>query len=299
MTERSGFIALLGAPNAGKSTLINRLTGSRLAAVSPRPGTTRQRMIGICTEGASQIIFVDLPGIFAPRGQMQRVMVDTAWEEAGGADAVFVLVDASRKELARETTQILDWVRTHKPKAVLVLNKIDAVAKTALLPLTQTLTADNLFSDVLMISAETGDGVADVRARAAALVPEGPWPYAADQLTDLPERLWAAEMTREQLCLQLAQELPYATLVETETWEDRSKKLVAIGQVIYVDRDSQKAIVLGKGGTRIKEIGTQARLALEAELERKVHLTLHVKVKPGWADDPAFLREHGLWGGPQ
>ncbi len=296
MTERCGFIALLGAPNAGKSTLINALTGSRLAAVSPRPGTTRQRMIGICTTGESQIIFVDLPGIFTPRGQMQRIMVDTAWEEAGNADAVFVLVDASRKELAPETTRICDWLRAQKRQGVLVLNKIDAVAKTALLPLTQSLTGDNLFSDVLMISAQTGDGVADVRTKAAALVPEGPWQYPADQLTDLPERLWAAEITREQLCLQLAQELPYATLVETETWEERSKKLVAIGQVIYVDRDSQKAIVLGKGGARVKEIGTQARLAMETELERKVHLTLHVKVKPKWSEDPNFLREHGLWG---
>lgn len=293
---RAGFVALLGAPNAGKSTLLNALTGSKLAIVTPKPGTTRTRILGVCLEGQSQLVFVDLPGIFTPKGLMQRAMVEAAWEGAREADAVFVLVDASRKTFADETLRILDWLRKEKPRAVLLLNKIDAVEKSTLLPLTESLSRDGLFSDVLMISAATGDGVADVRRLAARLVPEGPWPYPADHLTDMPERLWAAEITREQAFLQLSQELPYATLVETETWEERSAKLVAIGQVIYVDRASQKPIVLGKGGARIKAIGTAARQEMERELERKVHLTLYVKVKEKWADDVAFLREQGLMG---
>lgn len=295
--RRCGFIALLGAPNAGKSTLINRLTGSKLAIVSPKPGTTRTRIMGICTHKESQIILVDLPGVFAPHGAMQRAMVEKAWEEASGADAVFVMIDVSRKELAKETTRIMDWLRTTKQRAILVLNKIDLVDKEILLPLTAALTKDGLFSDVLMIAASTGDGIDRVLDIAADSVPEGEWQYPEDQLTDMPERIWAAEITREQVFLQLDKEVPYATVVETELWEERSPRLVAIAQVIYVDRPSQKGIVLGKNGARIKQIGTAARLEMEQELERKVHLTLYVKVKEKWSEDPNFLREQGLLGG--
>jgi GTP-binding protein Era len=295
LPDRCGFIALLGAPNAGKSTLLNALTGSKIAAVSPRPGTTRSRVIGVCTEGRSQVVFIDLPGIFAPKGKLQKVMVETAWEESRGADVVFVLVDASHT-IRPETGEILDWLRKYKLPAVLVLNKIDMVKKDKLLPLTKKLTGDNLFSDVLMISATTGDGLDKVLDVAAKSVPEGVWQYPEDHLTDLPERLWAAEITREQVFIQLEQELPYAAAVETELWEERSKKLVVISQVIYVERDGQKAIVLGKGGSRIKAIGTAARQELEKELGRKIHLTLHVKVKPDWAEDTVFLREQGLLG---
>ena len=295
LPDRCGFIALLGAPNAGKSTLLNALTGSKIAAVSPRPGTTRSRVIGVCTEGRSQVVFIDLPGIFAPKGKLQKVMVETAWEESRGADVVFVLVDASHT-IRPETGEILDWLRKYKLPAVLVLNKIDMVKKDKLLPLTKKLTGDNLFSDVLMISATTGDGLDKVLDVAAKSVPEGVWQYPEDHLTDLPERLWAAEITREQVFIQLEQELPYAAAVETELLEERSKKLVVISQVIYVERDGQKAIVLGKGGSRIKAIGTAARQELEKELGRKIHLTLHVKVKPDWAEDTVFLREQGLLG---
>ncbi len=295
-TTKCGFVALLGAPNAGKSTLINTLTGTKLAIVSHRPGTTRTRMIGICTHDESQIIFVDLPGIFAPKGKMQKIMVDTAWEEANTADCVFVLVDASRKTIAPETQTILDWLKEHKHPAVLILNKVDLIDKPKLLPLAQQLTMDNLFSHVLMISASTGDGIDKVLQAAEAMLPHGPWQYPADQLTDLPERIWAAEITREQVFLQLEQELPYATVVETEFWQEKGKRLIVINQVIYIDRESQKAIVLGKAGARIKQIGTAARIEMEKELECKVHLTLHVKVKNKWAEDPHFLREQGLLG---
>ncbi len=292
--QRCGFIALLGAPNAGKSTLVNTLTGSKVSIVSPRPGTTRSRIIAIMMIGTAQVVLVDLPGIFTAKSKLQRVMVETAWEEARGADAVFVLVDATQKGRAPDTTTILDWLTEQKRTATLVLNKIDACDKDRLLGLAKEYFATGLFTDVLMVSAKTGDGLDKLREMAAAIAPVGPWQYPEDILSDISERLWASEITREQVFLQLQQELPYAAAVETETWEERSKKLVAIGQVIYVQRETQRAIVLGKGGSRIKEIGTNARLEMEKELGRKVHLTLHVKVKANWDEDSSFLREQGL-----
>ena len=293
---RCGFIALLGAPNAGKSTLLNAMTGSKLSIVSPKPQTTRARVTGICVQGQSQLVFLDLPGVFTPKRKLDKAMVETAWEGAGSADLVLVLVDAARKSLASETRTILNNLKAQKRKAVLVLNKVDAVAKPRLLELTKELTADEVFTDVLMVSAATGDGIKDLLKFVAGKVPEGPWHYPEDQLTDMPERLWAAEITREQLFLQLKQELPYQVTVETESWEDRKGKLTAIAQAIYVQRENQRAIVLGAGGARIKTIGIQARAEMEKELERKVHLTLHVKVKENWSDDTAFLRQQGLLG---
>lgn len=292
--QRCGFIAILGAPNAGKSTLVNTLTGAKVSIVSPRPGTTRSRVIAILMEGATQIVLVDLPGIFTAKSKLQRVMVETAWEEARGADAVFVLVDATQKLRAHDTTTILEWLKEQKRTAVLVLNKIDACEKDHLLLLAKEYFDTGLFTDVLMVSAKTGSGLDKLRQMAAAACPEGPWQYPDDILSDVSERLWAAEITREQVFLQLSQELPYAAAVETELWEERNKNLVAIAQVIYVQRDTQRAIVLGKGGARIREIGTLARQEMEKELGRKVHLTLLVKVKANWDEDSSFLRDQGL-----
>lgn len=297
MTEqRCGFIALLGAPNAGKSTLLNNLLGSKLSIVSPKPQTTRTRVIGVAIAGSSQLVFLDLPGVFAPRTKMDRMMVDAAWEGSRTADVVLVMVDATRKGIAGETQSILDWLKAEKKQAILVLNKIDTVDKEKLLLLAKELFDTGLFTEVMMISAKTGSGVDDLRKLVASRMPVGPWQYPEDQLTDMPERLWAAEITREQVFLQLMQELPYAAAVETEQWEERRDGSVMISQVIYVRRDTQRAIVLGKGGARIKEIGQKARMEMGVELERKVHLQLHVKVKENWTEDMIFLRDQGIIG---
>jgi GTPase len=289
-----GFVALLGAPNAGKSTLLNALTGSKVSIVSSKPQTTRTRILGICIDGPAQLIFTDLPGVFKPRRKLDQAMVDVAWGGAADADEVVVLIDASLPKLAKESQAILDWLAEHKRKAILVLNKTDKAEKANLLGLADTLSKTGHFTDVLMISAAKGDGVADLRKLVASRLPQGPWHYPEDQLTDMPERLWAAEITREQAFRQLEQELPYQIAVETEAWEERSAKLAAVSQVIYVQRDTQKAIVLGKGGARVKAIGMAARLEMEKELERKIHLTIHVKVKENWTEDTNFLRAQGL-----
>lgn len=294
--HRCGFVALLGAPNAGKSTLINVLTQSKLAIVSPRAQTTRTRVLGIVTKDDSQIIFIDLPGVFEPKRKLERAMVQVAWEQARTADLVLVMVDASLKRLSKETRAIMEWLAENKPEAILVLNKVDATPKPRLLELAAELSKDGLFTDVLMISAKADDGVDDLMRMVSARVPEGDWQFPEDSLTDMPERLWAAEITREQVFLQLRQEIPYAVAVETEQWEEKGKNLVVIHQVIFVQKDNQKAIVLGHGGARIREIGSLARAELERELERKVHLQLHVKVRENWADDVRFLREQGLMG---
>jgi GTP-binding protein Era len=289
-----GFIALLGAPNAGKSTLLNALTGNKVSIVSAKPQTTRTRVLGICMAGSAQLIFTDLPGVFKPKRKLDQAMVEVAWGSAQDADIVLVLIDASLPKLARESEAILAWLTEQKRKAILVLNKTDRTPKPSLLALAQELNKSGHFTDTLMISAATGDGVADLRAMVASRLPQGPWHYPEDQLTDMPERLWAAEITREQAFRQLEQELPYQIAVETELWEERNANLTAVSQVIFVQRDTQKAIVLGKGGARIKAIGTAARLEMEKELERKIHLTIHVKVKEGWTEDSNFLRSQGL-----
>lgn len=295
--KRCGFVALLGPPNAGKSTLMNRLLGSKLSIISPKPQTTRSRVLGVAMAGNTQLVFLDLPGVFMPKRKMERLMVEAAWEGARSADLIVVMIDASKRTpMTSESRSILKWLTTEKKQAVLVLNKVDSIPKAQLLGLTQELAATNLFTDVLMISAKTGDGVPDLLKLIAPLMPEGEWQYPEDQLTDMPERLWAAEITREQVFLQLREELPYAAAVETETWEARKDGSIMMGQVIYVQKESQRAIVLGKGGTRIKEIGQKARAEMATELEQKVHLTLHVKVKENWAEDLNFLKAQGLLG---
>ena len=290
---RCGFVALIGAPNAGKSTLMNNLVGAKVTIVSPKVQTTRTRVLGIVILGASQIVFVDTPGIFAPRRRLDRAMVAAAWQGAADADQVVLLVDAKRG-IDTDTRAILDGLAKNKRTAILALNKVDLVKPPELLALTEELNATGLFSDVFMISALTGDGVPDLAAHLAGDLPAGPWLFPEDQISDMPMRLLAAEITREQLFRQLHQELPYALTVETEEWEERRDGSVRIAQVVYVQRDNQKAIVLGKGGQKVKAVGTAARTELEHLLERRVHLNIFVKVRQNWADDPDRYRDWGL-----
>jgi GTP-binding protein Era len=293
MTQRCGFVAILGAPNAGKSTLVNRLLGTKLAIVTPKPQTTRRRMLGIVIEGETQIVLVDTPGIFAPRRRLDRAMVGAAWSGAADADLVAVLIDAERGVDA-DAQRVLDGIAAHKPKAIAVLNKIDRVDKAALLPLARRLDETGLFQRVMMISGLTGDGVEDLNQHLAAAMPEGPWHFPDDQLTDLSERLIAAEITRERLFLELRQELPYASAVETERWQDQNDGSVRIDQTIHVERASQKPIVLGKGGQQVKRIGELARAEMERAFGRRVHLFLFVRVTAGWAESREHLAALGL-----
>jgi GTPase len=290
---RCGFVALIGAPNAGKSTLINALVGTKVAIVSHKVQTTRSLLRGIATEGEAQIVLVDTPGIFAPKRRLDRAMVSNAWSGAHDADIVGVLIDAKRglDEEAEALVQKLADVR--QPK-ILLLNKVDLVEKPALLTLAQSLNARAKFAATFMISALTGDGVADVKRWLAAQVALGPWHYPEDQITDAPLRQLAAEITREKLYLRLHQELPYQSTVETEQWKELRDGAVRIEQTIYVERESQRKIVLGKGGATIKAIGADARRELAGILEQPVHLFLFVKVREGWGDDPERYREMGL-----
>lgn len=296
MTEaatRCGFVALIGAPNAGKSTLLNTLVGTKVAIVSPKVQTTRSRVLGILTEGTTQIVFVDTPGIFKPRRRLDRAMVAAAWAGAAEGDLVLLLVDSSLKGVREETRGIVEKLAQTQRKAILILNKIDAVRHEVLLTLAADLNASGVFSDTFMISALTGSGVDDLRRHLAGHLPEGPWLFPEDQVSDMPMRLLAAEITREKLFLRLQQELPYAVAVETEDWEEQEDGSVRISQIIYVQRDGQKAIVLGRGGQMIKAIGTAARLELEEITEQRVHLSLFVKVRENWLDDPA---RYSVWG---
>lgn len=291
--KRAGFVAIVGAPNVGKSTLLNRLVGSKVSIVSPKVQTTRTRVLGICIEGPAQIIFIDTPGIFQPRRRLDRAMVAAAWSGTAAADDVLLLVDASRG-LDRNTAAIVKKLKRAKRKVILAINKVDLVKKPNLLALAAELNETGAFTDTFMISAETGDGVADLMAFLAGRVAAGPWLFPEDQISDMPDRLTAAEITREQLYLQLHKELPYAAAVETESWKDQDDGSLRIEQVVYVERGSQKAIVLGKKGSRVKSIGEAARKELEEIFERRVHLFLFVKVRSNWGDDPERYRDLGL-----
>ena len=290
---RCGYVALIGAPNAGKSTLLNRLVGSKLAIVTPKAQTTRSRMRGIAIEEHTQIIFVDTPGLFAPRRRLDRAMVAAAWSSAEDADEMLLLVDASRGVDA-DTRLILDRLGERGRKSILALNKIDRLRRERLLGLADELSREGRFDPIFMISALTGDGVEDVKRYLAASLPPGPWLFPEDQLSDAPQRFIAAELTREQVFLQLHDELPYASTVETERWEDGPDGSVRIEQVIYVQRPRQRAIVLGEGGQRIKTIGARARAELEHLLERRVHLFLFVKVRENWVEDRERFEALGL-----
>lgn len=290
---RCGFVAIIGAPNVGKSTLVNAMVGSKVTIVSPKVQTTRTLVRGIALEGAAQLIFVDTPGLFAPRRRLERAMVTTAWSGAQDADLAGLVIDAKRG-LDTDTTAILDRLTDLALPKALVLNKVDLVAKPALLDLARAANARIEFAATFMVSALSGDGVADLKAWLAGAVPAGPWLYPEDQMSDAPLRSLAAEITREKLFLRLHQELPYRSTVETEAWTEQPDGSVRIEQTIYVERESQRKIVLGKAGQTIKTIGSDARKEIAELIGQRVHLFLFVKVREGWADDPERYREMGL-----
>jgi GTP-binding protein Era len=293
MTQHCGLVAVLGAPNAGKSTLVNALVGQKVAIVSPKAQTTRARLMGIAIEGEAQILLVDTPGIFTPNRRLDRAMVKAAWEGADDADRVLFVVDAAAKGGAR-LEQVIEGVEARPEAKILVLNKVDLADKEQLLVLASRLAERLKPEQVFMVSATTGDGVPDLKAHLAQVMPEGPWHFPEDQLTDVTDRMVAAELTREQLYLQLHAEVPYSAAVETEKWEDRKDGSTVIHQQILIERDSQKAIVVGKGGARLKSIGQAAREAIAEHLGRKVHLFLHVKVNPRWGEDRGLYEDIGL-----
>ncbi len=291
--SRCGLVAVLGAPNAGKSTLVNALVGQKVAIVSPKAQTTRARLMGIALQGEAQILLVDTPGIFAPNRRLDRAMVKAAWEGAEDADRVVLVIDAAAK-LGGKVEQMIEGVEARSEPRILVLNKVDIAKKDQLLVLAATLSERLKPEAVFMVSASTGDGVAELKQHLAEAMPQGPWHFPEDQLTDVTDRMVAAELTREQLYHQLHAELPYASAVATEKWEDRKDGSTVIHQQIFVERDSQKAIVVGKGGSRLKQIGAAAREAISEHLGRKVHLFLHVKVNPKWAEDRGLYEDIGL-----
>jgi GTP-binding protein Era len=289
----AGFVAVIGAPNAGKSTLVNALVGQKVAIVSPKAQTTRARLMGIAIQDQTQILLVDTPGIFDPRRRLDRAMVAAAWTGAQDADLILLVIDAAAG-LKPDIERIVEGLTKREHPLFIALNKVDLVKKPALLALASELTAQLNPERVFMISATDGDGVPDLKQALADAMPEGPWLYPEDEVSDATDRVIAAELTREQIVNRLHQELPYATAIETETWEDRPDGSTVIRQQILIERDSQKAIVIGKGGRRLKEIGAAAREEIAAHLGRPVHLFLHVKVNPKWDEDRGLYRAIGL-----
>jgi GTPase len=293
---RAGFVALIGEPNAGKSTLLNRMVGAKVSIVTHKVQTTRTRIRGVCMEGAAQIVFVDTPGLFRPRRRLDRAMVAAAWGGAADADIIVLLVEAHRG-LTGGVEAIVDNLKDKIPqgtRVALAINKIDKVKAETLLALTEKLNGAFPFAKTFMISAERGYGVDDLREWLASELPEGPWFYPEDQIADLPMRMIAAEMTREKLTLRLHEELPYQLTVETEKWEDRPDGSTRIDQIIYVARDGHKGILLGAKGETIKAIGQQARAEISTFLDRPVHLFLTVKVRPNWLEEAERYSEMGL-----
>jgi GTP-binding protein Era len=293
MTTRCGFIAIIGAPNAGKSTLLNRLTGAKVSIVTPKAQTTRARVLGILMRGETQILLVDTPGIFAPKRRLDRAMVAAAWTGADEADLALLLIDA-KSGLTPSVQDIVQRLAATGRKIALVLNKVDLVPRHSLLPLTEQLAKLANFEKVFMISAATGDGINELLDYCAAELPEGPYLYPEENLTDLPDRLLAAEIVREQIFLQTRDEVPYGATVETESFKTQKNGSVRIEAIIYVARANHKAILIGAGGTRIKDIGARARKELAALLDCQVHLFLHVKERLGWDEEAARIRATGL-----
>jgi GTPase len=305
---RCGFVALIGAPNAGKSTLLNALVGSKISIVSRKAQTTRAAIRGVVLEGAAQIVFVDTPGLFAPKRRLDRAMASAAWGAAGDADVLALLIDAraeiaatgksgeSQKaaDLSEATQTILSKLKDNRAPKMLLINKVDLVDREGLLALSARLNAGLAFKETFMISAATGDGLERLRRDLAAMMPPGPWLYPEDQIADAPMRALAAEITREKLFERLHDELPYQTTVETESWKDLPDGSARIEQTIYVTRDSHKKIVIGEGGRTLKSIGSAARREIAEANETKVHLFLFVKVRENWLDDPERYRAMGL-----
>ena len=290
---KAGFVAVIGAPNAGKSTLVNRLVGFKVSIVTHKVQTTRTRIRGVCMHGASQIIFVDTPGIFEPKRKLDRAMVDAAWLGADDADLIVFLYDVTRREVDSDTSRILSGLKNTNKEAILVLNKIDLVKPELLLPITKRFQKENIFSDTFMISAENGNGCEKLLEYLSARMPDSPWLYPEDEVSDMPQRLLAAEITREQVLLKLHQELPYGATVETEEWTERDDGAIVINQIIYVQRPGHKKIALGRHGSMIKAIGKASRHELQVLLNRTVHLFLFVKVRENWMEDPD---RYALWG---
>ncbi|NTS63618.1 GTPase Era [Sphingomonas sp. HHU CXW] len=291
--QRCGLVAVVGAPNAGKSTLVNALVGQKVAIVSPKAQTTRTKLMGVAIRDETQLLLVDTPGIFEPKRRFDRAMVAAAWGGAEGADVIALVVDA-KGGLGPKVTEIAEALKGRSEPIYLVLNKVDLADKPKLLLHAERLNALLPFAETFFISAQTGDGVPEFKNALAAAMPAGPWHYPEDQVSDASERALAAEVTREQLYLQLHAELPYASVVETEKFEEREDGSAEIHQQILVERVTQRAIVLGKGGARIREIGARARAELAVLLDRPVHLYLHVKVKPDWDEDRSVYRDLGL-----
>ncbi|MDX5983719.1 GTPase Era [Sphingomonas echinoides] len=291
--QHCGLVAILGAPNAGKSTLVNALVGQKVAIVSPKAQTTRVRLMGVAIEGETQLLLVDTPGIFEPKRRLDRAMVQAAWGGAEGADVLALVVDA-KGGLGAKVTDIAEAIKDRREPKYLILNKVDLADKGKLLLHAEKLTGMVEFAETFFVSAATGDGLPELKAHLAKAMPEGPWHFPEDQVSDASERSLASEVTREQLYLQLHAELPYASAIETEQYKEREDGSVEIHQQILVERPTQRAIVLGKGGARIKEIGARARAELSEIMGRPVHLYLHVKVRPGWDDERDVYREMGL-----
>jgi len=293
MTHRCGFVAVVGAPNAGKSTIVNALVGQKVAIVSPKAQTTRTRLMGVAMDGETQIVLIDTPGIFAPTRRLDRAMVAAAWNSLDQAEAILVMIDAAAK-LGERAERVLQGIEGRREKKFLVLNKVDLTRKDKLLTTATTLNERVKFDETFFISASTGDGVPELKAHLAKLMPEGPWHFPEDEVSDAPERMLAAEITREQLYRQLHEELPYQSTVETEKFTTRPDGSAEIHQQILVARENQRAIILGHKGERIKEIGSKARAELAELLGRPVHLFLHVKVKANWDEDRGVYRDMGL-----
>ncbi len=292
--QHCGIVAVVGAPNAGKSTLVNQLVGAKVSIVTHKVQTTRTRLRGIAIEGDSQIVFVDTPGIFTAKRRLERAMVQAAWASVEDADIVLVIHDAGRKQISEETRQVIDGLAKASSEIVLVLNKIDLVKREKLLDLAAELSELGKFSKVFMISALNGDGLRDLKSYLAARMPEGPWLFPEDQLSDSSLRMLAAEITREKLFLNLHQELPYALTVETESWEDFKDGSARVEQTVYVGRPQHKAMCLGKGGKTIRLVRQAAQKEMEEAFGQPVHLFLFVKVRENWIDDPERYRNLGL-----
>ncbi len=288
-----GFVSILGIPNAGKSTLVNSLVGYKVSIVTPKVQTTRARVLGILISDHSQIILVDTPGIFSPKRRLEKAMVKAAWRSVSDADIIAVIVDAHHRDLSK-SEELIDHLNQSGHIPILILNKIDLLDKGQLLAIADQLTKGRDIKKTFMISATRGNGIDDIRKYLAASVPHGPWHYPADQITDLPQRVMAAEITREKIFLFLHQELPYSITVETDAWEESDDGSVKIHQTIFVQKDSQKMIVIGKGGHQIKTIGEKSRQELSFLLDRKVHLFLHVKVKEHWTEKASHYHAMGL-----
>lgn len=292
---RCGFIAVIGAPNAGKSTLVNQLIGAKVSIVSPKVQTTRTRVTGILAEGQDQAIFVDTPGIFrGAKRRLEKAMVDAAWRQAAETDRLMLVIDVAKKGLSDDDRAVIEQLEQQGARPMLALNKVDGARHETMLAIAAAVNERLDVQETFMVSALSGDGVDDLRQAVLDRLPEGPWLYPEDQISDLPSRMLAAEATREKLFLQLHQELPYNLTVETEAFEVQAKGDLKINQVIYVTRDSHKAMVLGKGGARIRQVGSESRRDLEVLFDRKVHLFLFVKVRENWLNDPERFREMGL-----